>query len=106
MEQNIIYLCLDMVKLEDLDYINNTLDTTSFKGIKLTNVLRSMSRPADLNENIKDKINFLQKLVGLCKYGNKFSKRIKLDFELAYKVAKRKFNRNFNINLKIYQFPF
>lgn len=75
-----------MVKLEDLDYNTQAFDTASFKAIKLTNVLRSLSRPAESNESVKDKINYLEKLVGLCHYGNKFSKRIKLDFQLANEV--------------------
>lgn len=81
-----IYICLDMIKPEDLDYSNQALDTSSFKGIKLTNVLRSLSKTSDSNDSAKDKLNYLEKLVGLCKYGNRFSKRIKLDFQLANEV--------------------
>lgn len=81
-----------MVKPEDLDYTSQqTIDTTSFKGIKLTNVLRSLSRPSPSsdftsNESYKEKLDYLEKLVVLCKYGNRFSKRIKLDFQIANEV--------------------
>lgn len=89
-----IYICLDMVKPEDLDYSSQqTIDTTSFKGIKLTNVLRSLSRPSPSsndfgpNESYKEKLSYLEKLVGLCKFGNRFSKRIKLDYQIANEVG-------------------
>ena len=86
-----IYICLDMVKPEDLDYSSNqAIDASSFKSIKLTNVLRSLSRPSpsstEANESYRDKLDYLEKLVGLCKYGNRFSKRIKLDFQIANEV--------------------
>ncbi len=77
-----------MIKPEELDYNNRSLDTASFKAIRLTNVLRSLSRPAESNESTKDKLVCLEKLVGLCNYGNKFSKRIKLDFKIANEVKK------------------
>ena len=85
---NMIYICLDMIKPEELDYSTQKFDTVSFKGIKLTNVLRSLSRPSDSNESVKDKIRYLDKLVGLCNYGSKYSKRIKLDYQLANEILK------------------
>ena len=91
-----IYICLDMLKPEDL---NSTLtfDTSSFKGVRLTNVLRSLSRPSDSNENTKYKTEYLEKLVGLCNYGNKFSKRIKLNFQISNEVNTTLFFINFNL---------
>lgn len=85
-----------MLKPEDLDYTNHALDTTNFKGVKLTNVLRSMSRTSDSNESIKDRVDFLEKLVGFCKYGNKFSKRLKLDFQLANEILKISYTKLLN----------
>lgn len=87
-----------MLKPEDLDYNNQAFDTTSIKSIKLTNVLRSLSRPSDSNESIKDKIDFLEKLVGLCNYGSKFSKRIKLDFQLANEIFRISYTKLLNEN--------
>ena len=78
-----IYICLDMIKPEDLDYDTYSV---SFKGIRLTNVLRSLSMATESSETVKDKIKYLDKMVNLCHYGNKFSKRIKLDFQLANEV--------------------
>lgn len=95
---NMIYICLDMIKPEELDYNSQAFDTASFKGIKLTNVLRSLSRTADSNQTTKDKIDYLEKLVDLCNYGNKFSKRIKLDFQLANETLKVSFTKIINEN--------
>ena len=90
---NMIYISLDMIKPEELDYSAQKFDTASFKGIKLTNVLRSLSRPSDSNESIKDKIRYLDKLVCLCNYGSKYSRRIKLDFQLANEILKTSFTK-------------
>jgi spatacsin len=94
-----IYICLDMIKPEELNYTNQTFDSTSFKSVKLTNVLRSLSKPsADSSESIKDRTEFLGKLVGLCNYGNKFSKRIKLDFQISNEILNVNFIRMLNEN--------
>ena len=85
-----IYICLDMIKPSDLDYNSQafSFDSASFKGVKLTNVLRSLSRATNNpNETIKNKIESLEKLAGLCNYGDKFCHRVKLDFRLAYEVC-------------------
>lgn len=81
-----LYVCLEMVEPEELDYFNQPIDTTSFKTIKLTNVLRSLSRPNESPGASNPKIQFLDKLVYLCNYGSKFSKRIKLDFLIANEI--------------------
>lgn len=81
-----LYICLDMINPEELDYSNQPIDTTSFKTTKLTNVLRSLSRPNEPLESANSKIQFLEKLVYLCNYGNKFSKRIKLDYLLSNEI--------------------
>jgi hypothetical protein len=85
-----IYICLDMIKPEDLDYDTYSV---SFKGIRLTNVLRSLSKPSESNESVKDRIKYLDKMVNLCHYGNKFSKRIKLDYQLSNEVLKISFTK-------------
>ncbi|CAF0723942.1 unnamed protein product [Brachionus calyciflorus] len=90
---NMIYICLEMLKPDDLDYSNRSIDTTSFKTTRLTNVLRSLSRPNESNETIKDRVEFLEKLVGLCNYGNKFSKRIKLDFQLSNEILQMPYSK-------------
>jgi spatacsin len=87
-----------MIKPEELNYTNQTFDTTSFKSVKLTNVLRSLSRPTDSSESVKDRTEFLGKLVGLCNYGNKFSKRIKVDFQIANEILNVNFIKMLNEN--------
>jgi hypothetical protein len=79
-----------MIKPEDLDYDTYSV---SFKGIRLTNVLRSLSKPSESNESVKDRIKYLDKMVNLCHYGNKFSKRIKLDYQLSNEVLKISFTK-------------
>jgi hypothetical protein len=90
---NMIYISLDMIKPEELDYSTQKFDTSSFKGVKLTNVLRSLSRPSDSSESVKDKIQYLEKLVCFCNYGSKYSKRIKLDYQLANEILKMSFTK-------------
>ena len=88
--KNMVYICLDMISPDEVDFSTQKLETSSLKGIKLTNVLRSLSRVSvteNSNESVKDKVEFLEKLVDLCHYGNKFSKRILLDFQLATQVS-------------------
>ncbi len=81
---NMIYISLDMIKPDDLDYGNSTFDLNSFKKIKLTNVLRSLSKQApDPSETIRDHIQCMDKLTGLCSFGDRYCQRIKLDFRLA-----------------------
>ncbi len=83
-----IYICLDILKPNDLDYTSHTFDSSSVKGPYLTTVLRSLSRQSNNpNETIKDRIDSLEKLAGFCNYGDKFCQRIKLDFRLAYGVS-------------------
>lgn len=95
---NMIYICLDMIKPEELDYNSQSFDTASFQKIRLTNVLRSMSRVSESDESIRDKAVYLEKLVGLCNYGNKFSKRIKLDFLIANEILNINFLKLMNEN--------
>ncbi len=84
-----IYICLELIKPTDLDHSSQTFDSSSFKGIKLTNVLRSFSgQENNSNETIKDKNSCLEKLTSLCQYGDKYCKRIKLDFRLTNEVFK------------------
>jgi hypothetical protein len=80
-----------MIKPEELNYTSQTFDATLFKSVKLTNVLRSLSRTNESSESIKDRAEYLNKLVGLCNYGNKFSKRIKLDFQISNEILKVNF---------------
>ena len=81
---NMIYISLDMIKPDDLDYGNSTFDLNSFKKIKLTNVLRSLSKQApDPSETVRDHIQCMDKLTGLCSFGDRYCQRIKLDFRLA-----------------------
>ena len=82
-----IYVCMDMLKPDDIDYSVQTFDSNSFKGIKLTNVLRSLSRGTDSTESFKDRVNCLEKLAGLCNHGSKYCHQIKLDFRLANEVS-------------------
>jgi hypothetical protein len=79
-----------MIQPKDLDYSAQAFDSTSFKGIKLTNVLKSLSltRSADSNETIKDRIDCLEKLAGLCNHGQKYCQQIKSDFRLANELLK------------------
>jgi len=81
---NMLYICMDMIKPNELNYTLDTFDSTAYKGIRLTNVLRSLSRQNNNpNEILKDKIDALEKLAGLCSYGHFHCGRIKLDFRLA-----------------------
>jgi hypothetical protein len=84
--QNMLYICLDLIRPEDMDYAMQSLDTASFKGVKLTNVLRSLSKSNE-SETIRDRIECLEKLSVLCLYGHKYCTRIKLDFRLAHEVV-------------------
>jgi hypothetical protein len=94
-----IYISLDMIKPDDLDYGNSTFDLNSFKKIKLTNVLRSLSRPSpDPSETIRDRIESMNKLTGLCSFGDRYCKRIKLDFQLAYEFLNCSFVEILNEN--------
>jgi hypothetical protein len=82
-----LYVCLDMMKPDEVDYSIQTYDTSTFKGIKLTNVLRSLSRTSDSTEVIKDRIECLEKL--LChasQHGLKYCQQIKLDFRLSNEI--------------------
>lgn len=90
---NMIYISLDMIKPEELDYSTQKFDSSSFKSVKLTNVLRSLSRPSESSESVKDKIQYLEKLVSLCNYGSKYSRRIKLDYQLANEILKISFTK-------------
>ena len=81
-----LYVCLDMIKPDELDSCMQSFDSASFKGIKLTNVLRSLSRTTTESETIKDRIECLEKLACLSHYGSKYCNRIKLDFRLAHEV--------------------
>lgn len=83
-----LYVCLDMLKPDELDYTIQSFDTASFKGIKLTNVLRSLSRISDSVELIKDRIDCLEKLVYLSNHGARYCQQIKLDFRLANELLK------------------
>ncbi|RNA30862.1 spatacsin [Brachionus plicatilis] len=97
-DSNMIYICLEMINPEELDYSNQPIDTTSFKTTRLTNVLRSLSRPNEPLEASNAKMQFLDKLVYLCNYGNKFSKRIKLDFLLSNEILKMPYLKLLNEN--------
>ncbi len=75
---------MDMIKPSELDYNLHTFDSTAYRGIRLTNVLRSLSRQSNNPDEImKDRIEALEKLAGLCNYGHFHCGRIKLDFRLA-----------------------
>lgn len=96
---NMTYVCHDMIKPDELDYSLHTFDSNAFKGVRLTNVLRSLSRHTNNpDEIVKDKIEALEKLVGLCNYGDRFSKRIKLDFQLAHTFLNTTFVKVLNEN--------
>ena len=82
-----LYVCLDMFKPQEIDFESQNLDSASFKGIKLTNILKSITRQASVfNESIKSKIDCLEKLACLSNYGTNFCKRIILDFRLTNEV--------------------
>lgn len=88
-----------MVRPNEIDYNLHTFDTTSFKGIKLTNVLRSISRNSNNSDEImQDRIESLERLAGLCNYGHKFCRRIKLDFRLASDFLNTSFLKVLNEN--------
>ena len=94
-----IYISLDMIKPEDLDYGNSAFDLSSFKKIKLTNVLRSLSRQVpDPSETIRDRIQCMDKLTGLCSFGDHYCQRIKLDFQLANEYLNTSFTEILNEN--------
>lgn len=96
---NMIYISLDMIKPEDINYENSTFDLNAFKKIKLTNVLRSLSRQTpDPNENIRDRIQCMDKLTGLCSFGDRYCQRIKLDYRLANEFLNVSFNEILNEN--------
>ena len=71
------------MKPDEVDYSIQTYDTTSYKGIKLTNVLRSLSRTGESTEILKDRIDCLEKLSYLSHHGTKYCQQIKLDYRLA-----------------------
>lgn len=79
-----LYICMDMIKPSEVDYNLHTFGSTSNKGIKLTNVLRRLSRASNSPDEImKDRTEALEKLASLCNYGHVHCGRIKLDFRLA-----------------------
>ena len=94
---NMLYICLDLIKPDDLDYCMQALDTASFKGVKLTNVLRSLSKSTE-SESMKDRVDCLEKLSGLCLYGHKYCTRIKLDFRLAIEILNTTYTKVLNEN--------
>lgn len=94
-----LYICYDMVSPNEIDYNLHTFDSSSFKGIKLTNVLRSISRSSNNPDEImKDRIESLERLAGLCNYGHKFCRRIMLDFRLASDLLNISFLKVLNEN--------
>jgi hypothetical protein len=78
-----LYVCLNLIKPDEVDYSIQAFDTTSFKAIKLTNVLRSLSRTGESTEILKDRIECLEKLSSLSHHGLKYCQQIKLDYRLA-----------------------
>jgi hypothetical protein len=87
-----------MIQPKDLDYSAQAFDSTSFKGIRLTNVLKSLSltRSADSNETLKDRLDCLEKLTGLCYHGQKYCQQIKSDFRLANELLRVEYKQILN----------
>ena len=93
-----LYVCLNMLKPDEVDFSIQTCDTSSFKGIKLTNVLRSLSRSGDSTEVLKDRIECLEKLSCLSHHGAKYCQQIKLDYRLSNELLKIDYKKIQNEN--------
>jgi len=95
---NMLYLCLDMIKPEDIDYSAQSFDSTLIKSIRLTNVLRSLSIAAESTDKMRDRIESLDKLLSLSNYGCKYCEKIKIEYRIANEILKVNFKNILSID--------